>query len=72
MRLFSFLLFWMVLLKLINPLLKDREPPKTGFSNDPLKLISESIKKLKLSFSRNFILVYTTFIFYNAGKDSTN
>jgi len=44
-----FLLFWLVLLKLINPLLKDREPPTTGLSNDPLKSRSESIKKLKLS-----------------------
>ena len=26
------------------------DPPKTGFSIDPLKTISESIKKLKLSF----------------------
>ena len=30
----------------MNPLLRDRLPPKTGFSNDPLKSISESIKKV--------------------------
>jgi len=30
------------------------------------------IGKLKFSFHTNFILVYTTFIFYNAGKDSPN
>ena len=38
-----------MLLKLINPLFRDRLPLKTGFSNDPLKSISESTKKLKLS-----------------------
>ena len=38
-----------MLLKLINPLFRDKLPPKTGFSNDPLKSIFESIKKLKLS-----------------------
>ena len=37
-------------IKLITPLLKDRDHHKTGLSNDPLKLTSESIKKLKLSF----------------------
>ena len=47
-----------MLLKLINPLLKDREPPKTGLSNDPLKSISESIKKLKLSFSKVNLFVF--------------
>ena len=37
-----------MLLRLINPLLKDRFPPKTGLSNAPLKSISESIRKLEL------------------------
>jgi len=47
----------LLLFKLINPLLKDSEPPKTGLSNDPLKSISESIKKLKLSFFKVNLLV---------------
>ena len=38
-----------MLLNFINPLLRDKLPPKTGVSNDPLKSISESTKKLESS-----------------------
>ena len=41
--------FWLLLLKLINPLLSERLPPRTGFLNDPFKFIFESTKKLKFS-----------------------
>ena len=36
------------------------------------KLYFFNIGKLKNFFHTNFIFVYITFIFYNAGKDSTN
>ena len=53
-----------MLLKLINPLLKDREPPKTGLSKDPLKSKSESIKKLKLSvFKVNLFVIKLISVF---------